>query len=83
MTDPRLRLQTLIFEVTQRCNHACLHCYNVWNGPERLEGSYPRGELDTAKTLALLNKALDEVDCNHRLIFFHHPINLTRTTWLA
>ncbi|MFN2270125.1 MAG: radical SAM protein [Anaerolineae bacterium] len=74
MTDPRLRLQTLIFEVTQRCNHACLHCYNVWNGPERLEGSYPRGELDTAKTLALLNKALDEVDCNHVTLTGGEPL---------
>jgi len=26
----RPHLKTLIFEVTQRCNHACLHCYNFW-----------------------------------------------------
>jgi MoaA/NifB/PqqE/SkfB family radical SAM enzyme len=32
------RLQTLIFEVTQRCNHACLHCYNVW----QLDRQYPQ-----------------------------------------
>ncbi|MBN1978459.1 MAG: radical SAM protein [Anaerolineae bacterium] len=74
MTVPRLRLQTLIFEVTQRCNHACLHCYNVWHGPERLEGSYSCGELDTAHTLALLNKALDEVACNHVTLTGGEPL---------
>ena len=74
MTDPLPRLQTLIFEVTQRCNHTCLHCYNVWNGPERLDGSYPRGELDTAQTLALLNKALDETTCNHVTLTGGEPL---------
>jgi radical SAM protein with 4Fe4S-binding SPASM domain len=74
VTDPRPRLQTLIFEVTQRCNHACLHCYNVWHGPQRLDGSYPRGELDTAQTLALLNKALDEVNCNHVTLTGGEPL---------
>ena len=72
--SPLPRLQTLIFEVTQRCNHTCLHCYNVWNGPERLEGSYPRGELDTAQTLALLNKALDEVRCDHVTLTGGEPL---------
>ena len=74
MTDSRPRLQTLIFEVTQRCNHACLHCYNVWVGPERLAGDYPRGELDTAQTLALLNKALDEVRCDHVTLTGGEPL---------
>jgi radical SAM protein with 4Fe4S-binding SPASM domain len=27
------RLQSLIYEVTPRCNHACLHCYNIWAAP--------------------------------------------------
>jgi radical SAM protein with 4Fe4S-binding SPASM domain len=74
VTDLLPHLQTLIFEVTQRCNHACLHCYNVWHGPERLDGSYPRGELDTAQTLALLNKALDEVNCNHVTLTGGEPL---------
>jgi radical SAM protein with 4Fe4S-binding SPASM domain len=29
----RPRLQSLIYEVTPRCNHACLHCYNIWAAP--------------------------------------------------
>jgi radical SAM protein with 4Fe4S-binding SPASM domain len=55
------RIQSLIFEVTQRCNHVCMHCYNVWQGG----GDYPRGELDTTRTLNLLAKALDETTCRH------------------
>lgn len=75
MTDPRPRLQTLIFEITQRCNHACLHCYNVWL-PDRAgrPSCYPRGELDTAQTLALLNKALDETRCHHVTLTGGEPL---------
>ncbi len=64
------RLQSLIFEVTQRCNHACLHCYNVWQG----ENSYPRGELDTTRTLELLTKALDETICGHVTLTGGEPL---------
>ncbi len=67
----RPRLQSLIFEVTQRCNHACLHCYNVWNSHG---GSYPLGELDTSRTLALLAKALDETDCQHVTLTGGEPL---------
>ena len=63
-------LQTLIFEVTQRCNHACRHCYNVWQP----EGHYAAGELDTAQTLALLAKALDEADCQHVTLTGGEPL---------
>lgn len=75
MSD-RTLLQTLIFEVTQQCNHACLHCYNVWN---RADGRdpyppYPRGELDTLQTLALLAKALDETECRHVTLTGGEPL---------
>ena len=63
-------VQSLIFEVTQRCNHACLHCYNVWQGST----NYPRGELDTAHTLELLAKALDEVDFRHVTLTGGEPL---------
>jgi radical SAM protein with 4Fe4S-binding SPASM domain len=69
VTDPRPRLQTLIFEITQRCNHACLHCYNVW-----IPDAYPQGELDTAQTLSLLNKALDETHCRHITLTGGEPL---------
>lgn len=41
----------MMFEATTRCNHDCLHCYNIWkNFPD-----YPQGELSTAKTKELLD----------------------------
>jgi radical SAM protein with 4Fe4S-binding SPASM domain len=71
----RPRLQSLIFEVTQRCNHACLHCYNAWHpDAEGRPAAYPRGELDTARTLALFNKALDETDCHHVTLTGGEPL---------
>jgi len=51
------RHDSLVFEVTQRCNHACDHCYNAWKNTR----PYPNtGELGTAETLAMLGKVLDE-----------------------
>ncbi len=66
-------LQSLIFEVTQRCNHVCLHCYNIWQGEPPGE-QYPRGELDTEQTLRLLAKALDESDCRHVTLTGGEPL---------
>ena len=70
--NQRPRLASLIFEVTQRCNHTCLHCYNVWQGEP--VPSYPRGELDTAQTLVLLGKALDESECRHVTLTGGEPL---------
>jgi radical SAM protein with 4Fe4S-binding SPASM domain len=72
------RLQSLIYEVTPRCNHACLHCYNIWAAPtpspiRDLRGD-ERGELDTPHTLALLSKALDEIDCPHVTLTGGEPL---------
>ena len=50
------RQDSFVFEVTQRCNHDCPHCYNAWKNPI----GYPAGELGTAETLAMLGKMLDE-----------------------
>jgi radical SAM protein with 4Fe4S-binding SPASM domain len=78
MTLTRPRLPSLIFETTQRCNHTCLHCYNVWlaGGNERpvAGDAYPRGELDTQRTLALLGKALDETVCSHVTLTGGEPL---------
>lgn len=51
-----LRQQTFVFEVTQRCNHECLHCYNAWKNGR----PYPMGELATAPTLAMLGAMLEQ-----------------------
>jgi MoaA/NifB/PqqE/SkfB family radical SAM enzyme len=52
----RKHQQSFVFEITQRCNHDCLHCYNAWKNPV----DYPAGELPTDQTLAILGKMLDE-----------------------
>jgi radical SAM protein with 4Fe4S-binding SPASM domain len=72
VTASRPRLQSLIFEITQACNHACLHCYNVWQGPQT--HPYPRGQLDTPQTLKLLGKALDETLCPHVTLTGGEPL---------
>ncbi|MEN6337258.1 MAG: radical SAM protein [Phycisphaerales bacterium] len=75
MSCERPYLQTLIFEVTQRCNHGCPYCYNVWHGESRgPQWPYPRGESDTGRTLALLNKALDETRCDHVTLTGGEPL---------
>jgi radical SAM protein with 4Fe4S-binding SPASM domain len=72
MTTSRPRLQSLIVELTQRCNHACLHCYNVWQGAQ--VKPYPIGELSTKDTLDLLAKALDETRCSHITLTGGEPL---------
>jgi radical SAM protein with 4Fe4S-binding SPASM domain len=72
MTADRPRLQSLIVELTQRCNHACLHCYNVWQGPQ--VEPYPRGEQGTREMITLLGKALDETTCNHVTLTGGEPL---------
>jgi radical SAM protein with 4Fe4S-binding SPASM domain len=74
MNPVQPRVSSLIFEVTQRCNHACLHCYNVWRGGNGAGSSYPRGELNTERTLALLGKALDETECSHVTLSGGEPL---------
>lgn len=50
------RQDSFVFEVTQACNHDCLHCYNAWKNPVH----YPPGQLDTRQTLAMLERMLDQ-----------------------
>ena len=55
-----IRPQSLLFEITARCNLNCLYCYNVWKD----DCGYPCGdcsaELDTASIKRLLAKAVRE-----------------------
>jgi len=75
LSKSRPYLQTLIFEITQRCNHNCLFCYNVWHDEATGQSScYPKGELDTKGTLTLLNKALDETNCKHITLTGGEPL---------
>lgn len=50
------RHEHFVFEVIQQCNHACLHCYNVW----KRHGNCPPDQLETAETLSVLEKMLKQ-----------------------
>lgn len=68
---PGRRQDSLIFEITQRCNHACLHCYNAWKN----EAPYPATEeLSTPDTLAMLDKVLDETDAGNVTLTGGEPL---------
>ena len=60
---------TFVFELTQACNHDCLHCYNCWKNPR----PYPAGQLDTAETVSLLDKILDETQASLVTLKFGEP----------
>ena len=53
------RYRSVLYEVTQRCNHNCLYCYNVWKNGH----PYPSGELSTAEAKNVLAKAVRESRC--------------------
>jgi radical SAM protein with 4Fe4S-binding SPASM domain len=51
------RQRSFVFEITKRCNHDCLQCYNAWKNLQ----PYPSAEdLPTDKTIDILGKMLDE-----------------------
>lgn len=52
---------SMLFEVTPRCNLRCLHCYNVWKDRD----DYPAGELPTDRAVQLVEKAVRESHCSH------------------
>ena len=54
-----MRLRSIIFECTARCNHACSYCYNVWLG-----GEYPWTELGTDQTKEIVHRAIDGSECD-------------------
>ena len=48
--------RSFVFEVTQRYNHDCLHCYNAWKNA----APYPVGDLSTDETLEMLATMLEQ-----------------------
>ncbi|HLD36621.1 MAG TPA: radical SAM protein [Planctomycetota bacterium] len=53
------RQDSIIFEVTQKCNNDCLFCYNAW----KADKNYPQGELSTAETKGLIRRIVKETSC--------------------
>lgn len=83
------RLQTLILELTEACDHACLYCYNYWRHPDARGGeAYPDHGFADSRSLgdfgslrdtslaptALLAHVLDQVDCNHVTLTGGEPL---------
>lgn len=53
--------QSMIFEVTLRCNLNCKYCYNVCKN----ESPYNTTELNTEETKLLINKIIKDTGCSH------------------
>ena len=51
---------SLLYEVTPRCNLKCLHCYNVWKD----NVDYPQQELSTDQSVRLIKKAVKQSRCS-------------------
>ncbi len=66
----RPRLQTLILEMTQDCDHACVYCYNPWRHPD----ARPAPARPRADVLGLLAHVLAQVDCDHVTLTGGEPL---------
>lgn len=54
MPDTKVNLSSFVFEITSRCNHNCLYCYNVWKCPNI---DYPTSdELSTEQVKQIILK---------------------------
>lgn len=49
-----------IIELTQRCNHRCLHCYTVWGGANAAPHTNPQGEMSTAEVKDVISRLEEE-----------------------
>ncbi len=61
--------ESLLYEVTARCNLRCLHCYNVWKDGV----GYGEEELGTDEALGLVRKAIGESRCRQFTITGGEP----------
>lgn len=69
------KVPRLDFELTPGCDHACGHCYNVWNAEkDDPQAGYPRGTLPTDQYLAMMDKAVGESGADHITITGGEPL---------
>ncbi|HBC85353.1 MAG TPA: hypothetical protein DCZ94_00195 [Lentisphaeria bacterium] len=52
---------SILYEVTPRCNLKCLHCYNAWKD----DVGYPEKELSTQAAKKLILKSIRESGCRN------------------
>jgi radical SAM protein with 4Fe4S-binding SPASM domain len=62
--------ESLIYEVTPRCNLRCQHCYNVWKDGE----PYPKTELPTDRACRLIRKAVRDSRCRNFTLTGGEPL---------
>jgi len=62
--------ESILYEVTPRCNLRCRHCYNVWKDP----GGYSQEELPTDRALALIDRAIRESKCRQFTLTGGEPL---------
>jgi len=67
----RPRLQTLIVEVSQDCDHSCRYCYNYWHHPSADPSSPPEPAADLRPLLA---HVLDQIACSHVTLTGGEPL---------
>ncbi|MCB9703855.1 MAG: radical SAM protein [Myxococcales bacterium] len=66
----RPRRHSLAIELTSHCNQRCSYCYNAW----REDNGREVGALRSAELLALIERALDEVDFQHVTLTGGEPL---------
>jgi radical SAM protein with 4Fe4S-binding SPASM domain len=52
--------KTFVLELTRRCNHVCLYCYNAWKAPEINYAAGAQSELSTAEIYTIIDQLQDE-----------------------
>ncbi|MFO0659644.1 MAG: radical SAM protein [Polyangiaceae bacterium] len=67
----RPKRYALAIELTSYCNQKCSYCYNAW----RDDGGKSTGALPTEQLLALVDRALTEVDFDHVTITGGEPFS--------
>ncbi|MBN2138080.1 MAG: radical SAM protein [Sedimentisphaerales bacterium] len=60
---------SLLYEVTARCNLRCTHCYNVWKD----DIDYPEAELDTENAIELIDRSIRHSRCRQFTITGGEP----------
>lgn len=72
MPGDKINLSNFVFEVTFKCNHNCLYCYNVWKSPKV---RYPTSdELSTEQIKSLVLKLKKQTKIKYLAISGGEPL---------
>ncbi len=63
------KIRAIDFESTLKCTHNCVYCYNA----HKNHSGYNMDELNTADTIAMLNKVIDQSRCNRFVLTGGEP----------